>query len=140
MFSDTTSASIPPPPNYLSYPRPIYPRPLFSGTECSVHCAVSGGEWGFLSTSVPLHLQTTIVHREAPQYYPEGIAGEIWPLRKKIKWGFLQKHSHWDEHSGPRGSGHVGSTQIKATSPTLARTMPSTRSRTLIKAVAVTGD
>lgn len=81
-----------------------------SGTECSVHWALFGAS-GLLSTSVPLHLQTTIGHQEAPrrpQYYPKGIVGN---LALRNKWGFLQEHGHWDKHLGHRAP--VRSTQIK---------------------------
>lgn len=106
MFTDTTSGlhgfcHAP----TISLTAPLMARPAeqsqtdwaVSGTECSVHWALLVGS-RLLSTSVPLHLQTTIGHQEAPwwpQYYPEGIVGN---LAHRNKWGFLQKHGHWDEH------------------------------------------
>lgn len=113
MFSDTTSArmgfcraptvSLTAPPS-----RPALPAQTtraISGTECSVHWALLG-ESGLLSTSVPLHLHTTIGHQEAPwrpQYYPKGIVGN---LALRNKWGFLQKHGHWYARLGHK-SGRV---------------------------------
>lgn len=104
MFSDmgfcrapTVSFTSPP---LMAWPaQPDRPTRPISGTECSVHWALSG-ESGLLSTSVLLHLQTTIGHHEAqrrPQYYPKGIVGN---LALGNKWGFLQKHGHWDARLG----------------------------------------
>lgn len=120
MFFDTTSASVMPQLSLL--PPPLVARPAWpaqatwaiSGTECSVHWALLG-ESGPLSTSVPLHLQTTIGHREdprRPQYYPKGIVGN---LALRNKWGFLQKHGHWDAHLGHGAqvkSGQLKSSQV----------------------------
>lgn len=133
MFSDTTSACkgfchAP----TISLTAPLVARPAqparttwaISGTECSVHWALLG-ESGLLSTSVLLHLQTTIGHHEAPrqpQYYPKGIVGN---LALRNKWGFLQKHGHWDVHLGHRAS-QVSTAQIKSSlfvSLNIARTV-----------------
>lgn len=84
-----------------------------SGTERSEHLVLLGKS-GLLSTSVSLHLQTTIGHREAPQWpqnYPKGIVGNL-VLRNK--WGFLQKHGHRDEHTDRRATtSQVDSNQVK---------------------------
>lgn len=53
-------------------------RPI-SGTESSVHCVLLEGT-GLLSTSVCLHLKTTIGHHEAPQWPqnpPKGIVANL---------------------------------------------------------------
>lgn len=84
-----------------------------SGTECSVHWVLLGKS-GLLSTSVPLHLQTTIGHHEAPQRpqnYPKGIVGNL-VLRNT--WGFSQTRGHRDEHTGRRAStSQLDSNQVK---------------------------
>lgn len=94
-------------------PAPAAGRPAghtraISGTECSVHWALSA-ESGLLSTSVLLHLQTTMGHHEAPrglQFYPKGIVGN---LALGNKWGFLQEHGHLGH-----GAGRVSPAQIKS--------------------------
>lgn len=86
-------------PLVASPAEPALTTRAISSTECSVHWVLLG-ESGLLSTSVPLHLQTTIGHQEAPrwpQYYPKGIVGN---LAHRNKWGVLQKHGQWDEHLG----------------------------------------
>lgn len=98
MFSDTMWAWMgfchaptisPTAPFVARLTQPAQTTWAISGTECSVHCALFGAS-GLLSTSVPLHLQTTIGHQEAPQrpqYYPKGIVGN---LALRNKWGFYR--------------------------------------------------
>lgn len=77
--------------------------------ECSLSRV---GRSGFLSTSVLLHLQTTMWPHEAPRWpqcYPEGRVGN---LALRNKWAFFQKHGDLYAHLGHR-AGRVRMTQLK---------------------------
>lgn len=120
MFSDTTFASgLLSSPNYLPYCTAHGKARLATSVHLGyfryrVLCALGlVRRSGLLSTSVLLHLQTTIGHPEAPwqpQHYPKGIVGN---LALRNKWGFLQKHGHWDAHLGHRLS-QVRTAQIRS--------------------------